>query len=321
MDWFANKTKEYVEYWAPAPTTVLDIACNDGSQLNAFKKLGFTTYGIDPAENLHKLSSANHEVICDYFTEKHVPYLKEKHIDIINAQNVFAHTSYPLEFLEMCKEIMHDDTRLYIQTSQADMIRNNEFDTIYHEHLSFFNITSMYHLVQRAGLYLLDVVKTPIHGTSFMFVISKFPGNTEKLLAQLDEESSAGLQNYETYVEYAEKCKKVVEDLKQTITDYRGDGYVVAGYGAAAKGMTLINFGDLYLDFIIDDNELKQGMFCPGSGIPVVPIDMLEQVKDMKVLFIPLAWNLFTEIKSKIKNARDNADDLFVKYFPEITIE
>jgi len=162
FDWFARETLTY----APDASTVLDIACNDGSQLNSFKALGLKTYGVDPAENLHPLSSANHDVVCDYFTDKYAYHYGSKNLDIITAQNVFAHNSYPLEFLKQCKEIMHDASVLFIQTSQADMIRNNEFDTIYHEHLSFFNASSMSALARRAGLCLVDIRKTPIHGNS-----------------------------------------------------------------------------------------------------------------------------------------------------------
>jgi 2-polyprenyl-3-methyl-5-hydroxy-6-metoxy-1,4-benzoquinol methylase len=267
FDWFAKRTLEYFEV---EPKSVLDIACNDGSQLNSFKTLGLKTYGIDPAENLHVLSNANHEVVCDYFKEKYVYHYKMKNLDIITAQNVFAHNSYPLEFLQQCKEIMSDSTRLFIQTSQADMIKNNEFDTIYHEHLSFFNSNSMTALAERAGLYIIDITKTPIHGNSYVFVLSKVPGARKSVQSQLDQEREQGLQDMNTYLSYADRCYTIVEDLNETIQHYRGLGYVVAGYGAAAKGMTLINFGDVNLDFVIDDNPLKQGLFCPGSNIPVV---------------------------------------------------
>ena len=317
FDWFAKETLIY----APAAKTVLDIACNDGSQLNSFKALGLKTYGIDPAENLHKLSNANHEVVCDYFKEKYVYHYKMKQLDIITAQNVFAHNDYPLEFLQQCRDIMHDDSVLFIQTSQADMVRNNEFDTIYHEHLSFFNASSMSALARRAGLYLIDIRKTPIHGNSYMFVFKKKAEDTSKVDAVLAEEQQAGLQDLNTYTVYAERCQQVVEDLKAVLDDYRGQGYVLAGYGAAAKGNTLINFGKLYLDFIIDDNPLKQGLFTPGSNIPVESIDVLDQCKDLKVVFVPLAWNFFTEIKSKIKGKRDQDGDVFIRYFPKINVE
>lgn len=317
FDWFANLA---VDYYQGTPKTVLDIACNDGTQLDSFKRAGFTTYGIDPATNLHPISSANHEVVLDYFTDEYVEHYKSKNLDIINAQNVFAHNSYPLEFLKQCKEIMHDNTVLFIQTSQANMVENNEFDTIYHEHLSFFCANSMNELAKRAGLYLIDVAKTPIHGTSYLFVFSKTPRDN-KVEDILLAERNQGLQTPATYIEYARKAEQVVVDLKNTIAEYRAAGYVIAGYGAAAKGMTLVNFGDIHLDFIIDDNPLKQGKFTPGTHDPVVSIDVLKECEDLKVAFIPLAWNFFTEIKTRIKAVRDKEGDVFVRYFPTISVE
>jgi 2-polyprenyl-3-methyl-5-hydroxy-6-metoxy-1,4-benzoquinol methylase len=316
FDWFARRTLEYFE---TPPTTVLDIACNDGSQLNSFKTLGLTTYGIDPATNLHELSSKNHDVVCDYFKEKYVYHFKMKKLDIITAQNVFAHNDYPLDFLKMCKEIMHDTTRLFIQTSQADMIKNNEFDTIYHEHLSFFNSSSMMALAERAGLHIIDIQKTPIHGNSYMFVFSKNPGARLSVQQQLDQETKEGLQDMNTYLAYADRCHTIVEDLNNMISHYQDLGYVIAGYGAAAKGNTLINFGNIHLDYIIDDNPMKQGLFAPGSNIPVVSIDILEEYRERKIAFVPLAWNFFTEISKKIKSNRDVEGDVFIRYFPTIS--
>ena len=318
FDWFA---KETLNYFSEPPKTVLDIACNDGSQLNSFKALGLKTFGVDPAENLHALSNANHEVVCDYFKEKYVYHYKMKQLDIITAQNVFAHNDYPLDFLLQCKEIMHDGSFLFIQTSQADMIRNNEFDTIYHEHLSFFNASSMSALAQRAGLYLIDIRKTPIHGNSYMFVFSKVAGDTSKVDAVLAEEQAQGLQDMNTYLAYSDLASTIVEDLKQTIMHYRTMDYLIVGYGAAAKGNTLLNFGEIHLDYIIDDNPLKQGLYSPGMSTPVVPIAKLDDYADTKVAFVPLAWNFFTEIRKNIKNKRDREGDVFIKYFPTISVE
>jgi len=317
FDWFAKETLTYV----PDAETVLDIACNDGSQLNSFKALGLKTYGVDPAENLHPLSSANHDVVCDYFTDKYAYHYGSKNLDIITAQNVFAHNSYPLEFLKQCKEIMHDASVLFIQTSQADMIRNNEFDTIYHEHLSFFNASSMSALARRAGLCLIDIRKTPIHGNSYMFVFKKTAEDTSKVDAVLTEERDLGLQDMNTYLAYADRASTIVEDLKQTIMHYRMLDYLIVGYGAAAKGNTLLNFGDIHLDYIIDDNPLKQGLYSPGMSTPVVPIAKLDDYVDTKVAFVPLAWNFFTEIRKNIKNKRDREGDVFIKYFPTISVE
>lgn len=318
FDWFANFTQQY---FTDKPRAVLDIACNDGSQLNSFKSLGLKTYGIDPATNLYELSSVNHSVVCDYFTQEYIEKFKEYNLDIITAQNVFAHNSYPLEFLQTCKEIMHDGSVLFVQTSQADMVKNNEFDTIYHEHLSFFNSMSMNALVSRAGLYLLDIVKTPIHGNSYVFVIGKTPKDSELVDIVMLEERKIGLQNLQTYSDYADKCKNVVKDLVNTLTEFRNQGYILVGYGAAAKGMTLLNFANFELDFIIDDNPLKQGLYSPGMNIPILPIAALEDYSDFKIAFVPLAWNFFDEIRRRVKSNRDVADDVFIRYFPSIKIE
>jgi hypothetical protein len=216
---------------------------------------------------------------------------------------------------------MHDGSVLFIQTSQADMVKNNEFDTIYHEHLSFFCANSMNELAKRAGLNLIDITKTPIHGNSYVFVFSKHPGTDGKVEQVLAEERAAGLQDPQTYVEYARRAQQVVQDLKDTIVAYRAEGFVIAGYGAAAKGMTLLNFGNITLDFIIDDNPMKQGLFSPGMHIPVVSLDMLDECKDLNVAFVPLAWNFFNEIKRNIKTKRDNTEDVFIRYFPTISVE
>lgn len=179
----------------------------------------------------------------------------------------------------------------------------------------------MNELAKRAGLNLIDITKTPIHGNSYVFVFSKHPATDGKVEAVLAEERALGLQDPQTYIEYAEKAKQVVVDLKQTIAEYRSKGYVVAGYGAAAKGMTLINFGAIDLDFVIDDNPMKQGLFCPGVHTPVVAIDILAECEDLNVAFVPLAWNFFTEISNRIKAKRNKEGDVFIRYFPTIKVE
>ena len=125
----------------------------------------------------------------------------------------------------------------------------------------------------------------------------------------------------ETYNTYAKKCQALVTDLKSRIEFYTRNeiGYLAIGYGAAAKGMTLLNYADIKLDYIIDDNPLKQGKYTPGLGIPIVSSKMLQENCDTS-LFIPLAWNFFDEISNKIIAQRKNDYDLFVKYFPRVQI-
>jgi SAM-dependent methyltransferase len=315
--WFANFC---LESCAQA-NSVLDIGCNDGTQLDYFKALGVKTYGIDPAENLHPRSSTNHDVVCDFFGPDAVPKLNKVTYDLIVAQNVCAHNPNPKAFLESCRELMADHTVLFVQTSQADMVLHNEFDTIYHEHVNFFNANSMSKLAQRVGLHVIDVVKTPIHGNSYIFILSKHPFNKNRVDNIIAMEQSYGLLNLETYNKWEKYVQSLVKKLKTQINTYRRQGYTVVGYGAAAKGMTLLNFSNIKLDFIIDDSPLKQGKFTPGDGCAIVGIDSLKKFKAKdKILFMPLAWNFFPEIKSKIQAARNNPNDMFVRYFPEVEI-
>jgi len=301
--------------------TILDIGCNDGTQLDYFKQLGVRTYGIDPAENLYDRSSANHNVVCDFFGPDVVEKLNKVEYDLIIAQNVCAHNPNPQAFLESCRKLMADHTVLFVQTSQADMVLHNEFDTIYHEHVNFFNANSMNKLAQRVGLSVIDVVKTPIHGNSYIFILSKHPFNKNRVDNIVAMERSYGLLNLETYTKWEQYVQGLVKKLKTQINTYRKQGYTIIGYGAAAKGMTLLNFSNIKLDFIIDDSPLKQGKFTPGAGCAIVGIDCLKKFKAKdKILFMPLAWNFFPEIKSKIQSARSNPNDLFVRYFPEVEI-
>lgn len=312
FSWFAKYTIDLFE--SKKLKNVLEIACNDGSQLDFYKSYGLTTYGIDPAENLYPISSKNHNIICDYFSHKYIDYYKQKNIDIIVAQNVFAHTDYPDNFLKYCKEIMNDNSLLFLQTSQADMIKNNEFDTIYHEHLSFFSIRSMYELSKKSQLFLIDVIKTPIHGNSNLFVFSK-KNKSNKIQELMNLEKQQGLYNIDTYNKYAKKCYEIILKLNEKINELKNLNYKIVGYGAAAKGMTVLNFGKIKIDFIIDDNPLKQNLYTPGMHIPITNIDELDKLKNDKIAFLPLAWNFFDEIKSKIKLKRNNKNDVFINYF------
>lgn len=313
-DWFADYV---IGRMSKNTTNILDIGCNDGTQLDSFKTRGLNTFGVDPAENIFPISSAKHDIICDFFGPNIVEKFKYE-FDAITAQNVFAHNPNPLEFLRTCKKLMSDHTLLFIQTSQADMVTNNEFDTIYHEHINFFNINSMNELAKRADLSLIDTVKTPIHGNSYLFVLST-SDNSSLIQSKIKAEKS--LLNLKTYTKWENNVKSNMDDLKRTIASYKFNGYKIIGYGAAAKGNTLLNFIDMKLDLIIDDNPLKHNMYTPGTKILIKGPDTIREFSlNDKIVFMPLAWNFFIEISKRIKIERDNPDDVFLKYFPKVEI-
>jgi 2-polyprenyl-3-methyl-5-hydroxy-6-metoxy-1,4-benzoquinol methylase len=323
MKWYARFVYETLGTYTNklGPYSVLDIGCNDGSQLDAFKDLLFDTHGVDPAENLYATSSAKHNVVLGFWDNTTAAKLGQE-FDIISTQNAFAHNPDPVSYLKLAKTYLKDDGKIFISTSQADMVLNGEFDTIYHEHISYYNAESMRRLAERAGLHLIDVVKTPIHGTSYIFVLSKQPANRYKIENILAMERAVGLQTDYTYKKWADDVNQLLIDLKDQIEEYQGWGYRCVGYGAAAKGMTLLNASGINLECVIDDNPLKQGLYCPGTTIPVVSSDYIRQLSaDDKVVFIPLAWNFYSEIKQKIQAIRRNKDDLFLRYFPIIKTE
>ena len=292
---------------------ILDIGCNDGSQLDVFKSNNFKTYGVDPAKNIFKISSKKHNVICDFFNKKVVAKINNK-FDFIISQNSFAHNPKPIEFLKNAKELMHEKSLLIIQTSQADMCRNLEFDTIYHEHINFFNINSMNKLIQRSELKLDNVVKDPIHGSSYLFVIKRY-SDQKKIYKLLKKEK---FLNFKYYKNWGKRCKETVKEIKYRI-DNISKKNIIIGYGAAAKANTFLNFSKVKFEIIIDDNKLKQNKFCPGSKIPIKSLNFIKNYKK-NIYIVPLAWNFYKEIKKRVISVRKKNKDKFIVFFPKFKI-
>lgn len=333
MDWYAKFVLEIIDTYIDKNSgiyNVLDIGCNDGSQLDAFKnilvpglkKISFNTYGVDPAENLHAGTVAKGHRVELGFWNQAIADKFDCEFDVITSQNAFAHIPDPVEYLKLAKEKLKRSGLVFISTSQADMVKNREFDTIYHEHISYYNVASMKALAERAGLFLIDVIKTPIHGTSYIFVLSQRGLRSMSVVNFLAMESAVGLDRDETYTDWANDVRKLLDDLRKSVDTLRQLGYTIVGYGAAAKGMTLLNASKIHLDCVIDDNPLKQGRYCPGTDIPVVGIDWLDRVDPGQcIAFIPLAWNFYKEIKARILSRRDHTEDVFLRYFPGIKTE
>jgi hypothetical protein len=188
------------------------------------------------------------------------------------------------------------------------MVLNGEFDTIYHEHINFFNTFSFQKLAERAGLVLTDVRKTDIHGTSYMFVLAHDEKPSETVRAMISQEEAQGLHRQETYERWASACMAFRQRIRERL-----EGRYIVAYGAAAKGNTLLNFVGVTPACIVDDNEMKQGRFSPGRKSPVVPRSHLKTLStDQAITFVPLAWNLFAEIKSQILEVRSSPLDEFI---------
>ncbi len=305
-DYFNEFTSIALTYY-PTAKTVLDIACNDGTQLDCFKNLGLETFGIDPAENLLPISKGKgHTVFCGMFPEKE---LHKNNFDMVVCQNVVAHVPNPLEFLKGCKNIMHDNSFLFVATSQADMVNNNEFDTIYHEHISYFNTLSMSKLCERAELNLVDVFTNPIHGTSYIFVIRKTQKN-DHVKKRIDNENKIGLFEKDTYTKWVANCEAKAKAKRKEIDEYREKGYVIVGCAAAAKGITFLNMSATKVDFLVDTTPAK--WYSEAAKSTIFPFEVLKTLKSEKVLFVVLAWNFYNEIVQNVLKYRDNDKDIFI---------
>ena len=325
-DYLSGTTKTYLNYMEEFYNfcikksskfvfkNILDIGCNDGSQLDVFKRNNFKTFGIDPAKNIFKISSKKHKIYCDFFNKKIVKKINKK-FDLIIFQNSFAHNPNPYNLLLDIKKLMHDKSTLIIQTSQADMCKNKEFDTVYHEHINFFNINSMYQLTKRAKLTLHDVVKKSIHGTSYLFVI-KPSASSNKIKKLLINESYL---NYSFYKKWGNYCSVNIKKIQKKIKEIKKKEIII-GYGAAAKANTFLNFSKINLDFVIDDNKFKQNKYCPGSKIPIKSRNLLKKINN-DLYILPLAWNFYKEIKARVKKLRPKKNDKFILCFPNFKIE
>ena len=317
LDYFEWFTEQFINSHGEK-LKVIDIASNDGTLLKVIRNQGHFTLGIDPAANLMRLAADNGiATVCDFWPGEVSRFLSND-IDVIIAINVFAHVSNPVEFLTMASKLIKKNGKIVIQTSQAMMVRNIEFDTAYHEHLSFFNVSSMKQLASRAGVYLTDVELTPIHGTSYVWTFQIEPAEESVGLLSLEqEEIDSGLLDADTYKVFTQRAELLVRDVKELIAAAKSEGYEIWGYGAAAKGNTFINFAGINLNGIIDDNPLKQGLKSPGGNATVYPPGHLKSI-DNRICFVIPAWNFVEEIANKIKLFRPESNDKILTYFPSV---
>ena len=295
---------------------VLDIACNDCALLDCFKEFNNDTYGIDPAENIVK-NINNHKIYCGFFNKDAVNYFKIK-FDIITAFNVFAHVDDIYDFLNNLYLISNDKTDIYIQTSQCNMIQNNEFDTIYHEHLSFFNINSMKYCLNKLNFILYDIKIANVHGSSYLFYIKQKTNfkELENVNNRLMYENNTGIYKLDTYFNYSDNIYKWKIELINLLKNKNK----LVGVGASAKGITILNFikdellnNNIIIEYIIDENKLKIGKRINSIKIDICDFNKIKEIDDT-IYFILFAWNFKDELIDKINKIRNN--NVFINLFP-----
>lgn len=304
---------------------VVDIGCNDGLFLKHCKDIGVETLGIEPAANIAEIARAKGiEVLNEYFTRDSAARIRKDHgpAQVIVTTNTFNHIDNLHGFMQGVDALLAPDGTFVVEVPQAlDYVQKNEFDTVYHEHLSTFSVTSLVKLFAFFGLQVVEVQRLPIHGGSMrVFGQRRSPASTgeaPQVQQLLDQERDAGLFERATYDAFSERIARIRSELMTMLKDLKAAGKRLAGYGAPAKGSTLLNYygiGPDLLDFLADRNPLKQGRWSPGMHIPVVSPERIREAKPDYLLI--LAWNFADEIMGQQEEFRA-AGGKFIIPIPE----
>lgn len=322
--WFAKALQQVM----PPSAKVLELAANDGSLLGELQLQGFSCLGIDPASNVVVAAQQEGLPVRQGYWPEAAADLDEQ-FEAIICMNVLAHVDEPLAFLRACTKRLSPTGRLLIQPSQARMFDHGEFDTVYHEHLSFFNTQSMTRLAQRAGLKLAESFLVAIHGDSPVYVLMRADAppiapitpafsNGEFAIAETLENYESRVALYEPgiYARFSQTARQTVESLKAIVSLHRQNGFAIVFVGAAAKAMTVLNAAQVQPDLLLDESPLKIGLLAPGCGIRIDPLSSVEQLTQ-PALFIISAWNFRHELTMKLKAMRIPAESKFYAYFPK----
>ena len=294
-DFKLNKNKSYI----------IDIGSNDGVALKPFKNLGFKNFlGIEPAKNLAKLANKNKIKTFNGFLEKKNIKKIKKNADLILASNVFAHSDKLKEMAECMFELVSKKGTIIIEVQYLlNTLKDLTFDNIYHEHYNYWSLTSLVNFFNhyKATIYRAERIDT--HGGSIRIYIKKKKNiKIEKSVKKLlNEEEKFGIKKYKTYQEFGEKVYKIRKNVLKNINKLKKENKKIIGYGAPAKATTALNFYGIskQIDYIVEDNKLKQNKFIPGVKIQIRNKSF---IKDNDNYLLVLAWNFFEEIKIKNKN-------------------
>jgi SAM-dependent methyltransferase len=305
---------------------VIDIGCNDGTLLRGFRRYGLRALGVDPARNLAELGSEDGIERCTAFfgsaTAKGI-VLRWGPARAVTATNTFPHIQDLADFVEGIKTVLAPDGFFVIEMHYLlDLVEQVAFDTIYHEHVSYWALGPMVRLFERHGMEVVDAERLPLHhGQLRVFVARRGAGRRSARVDEiLEGERQAGLDRFETYREFAERSLGIRKALRETLIELRRQRKRVAGYGAPAKGNTLLSFSSIgpeLVEYIADRSPLKQGLYTPGTHIPVVPPERL--LEDQPDYLLLLAWNFLEEIVAQQAEYRARGGKIIVPV-PEVAI-
>jgi SAM-dependent methyltransferase len=289
-----------------ANSLVVELASNDGYLLKNFVEYGIPVLGIDPAEGPARAAEKiGVPTVCTFFGENLARELSAngKTSDVIIGNNVLAHVADLHGFVEGIRILLKEDGVAVIEMPYVkDLVDHCEFDTIYHEHLCYFSVTALDRLFRMHSLFLNDVKRLSIHGGSLRIYVEKEENVSATVRAMLQTEAAEKVDQIDYYRDFAHRVEGIRTELQRLLQRLKQQGARIAAYGAAAKGSTLINYSDIgteLVDFVVDRNTHKQGLYMPGQHIPVLaPEALLERNPDYVLL---LAWNFAEEILQQQK--------------------
>jgi 2-polyprenyl-3-methyl-5-hydroxy-6-metoxy-1,4-benzoquinol methylase len=329
--WLSH-AKQYVEmmteeFRLDAKSQVIEIASNDGYLLQYFREKNIPVLGIEPTSNTAMVAKEKGiETITEFFGAKLAKtlVLQKKEADILLGNNVLAHVPDIVDFVSGMKMVLKATGVITMEFPHLmQLIENNQFDTIYHEHFSYLSFYTVKQIFESQGLTLFDVDEIPTHGGSIRIYARhkenaaiKVSPNVQTLL---NKEMEIGMLELSYYNNFQQKALNIKMALMSFLAEQKRAGKKVAAYGAAAKGNTLLNYcgikSDL-IDFVVDANPYKQNKFMPASHIPVVTEEYLRKEKPDYVMVLP--WNLKDEITKQLAYIKDwNAR--FVFAIPELS--
>lgn len=302
---------------------VIEIGGNDAILLESIKDR-CQVLNIEPARNVAELSRQKGvETIDEFFSEDLAEKILKEYgsAKVVVANNVIAHIDNIKDVFRGVKTLIGDEGVFVFEVHWVgNLIGDGGFDQIYHEHLCYFSLLALENLVSQFGLKIFDVELRAIHGASIRVYVGKNQKIAESIRELLDKEKKIGLDKAETFLRFFERVKKVREELKVLLFRLKKEGKKIIGYGAPAKGNTLLNYCQInkdILDFIVDTTPFKQGLYTPGTHIPVVSSQRISEAEPNYILL--LAWNYTDAILEKEKELRKSGVK-FIIPVPEVKI-
>ena len=312
-----------------ASSNIVEVASNDGYLLQYFNNKGIPVLGIEPAENVAKVAiDAGIPTLTKFFGTSTANELASqgRHADLLLGNNVLAHVPDLNDFVAGLKILLKDTGVITLEFPHLQrLMEQTQFDTIYHEHFSYFSCITVAKVLSSHGLTLFDLDELETHGGSLR-VYAKHESDTSKQVSEnvsklIERETAIGFTDVNYYLEFSNRVKGIKRDILDFLIQAKRDNKNIVGYGAAAKGNTLLNYCGIrtdFIDYVVDRSPHKQNQFLPGTHIPVTSPDKIRETKPDYILILP--WNIKDEVMAQMSDVREWGCK-FVTFIPTVSIE